>query len=72
MTHDIDMGLPRDLSRRQIRVFLDANAEDYDGPTALVEAADLAFDLPESWLDDPDHWIWDEAFEAHERARPKP
>lgn len=51
-------------TRRQVRNWMRRNAEDYDGPTALAEAANIALVLPYGAMDDPDHWIWDEAVEA--------
>lgn len=50
-------------SRAQMQQWMEANVSDYDGATALAEAADIYWDLPAHWLDDPDHWIWELAWE---------
>jgi hypothetical protein len=55
-------------TRRQVRNWLRLNAVDYEGATALAEAANTALSLPSGALDDPDHWIWDEALSALEGA----
>ena len=52
-------------TRRQVRNWMRRNAEDCDGPTALAEAANIALVLPYGAMDDPDHWVWDEAADAH-------
>lgn len=58
---------PNDLpTPRQLREWMEVNAEDYDGATALAEAADIHWDLPAWWLDDPDHWIWELASEVQD------
>ena len=53
-------------TRRQVRNWMRRNAEDHDGPTAVAEAASIALALPYGAMDDPDHWVWDEAFDAHQ------
>ena len=63
---DQQVAMPITASRRQVRNWMRLNAEDYDGPTQLVEAANIAFTLPCGAMDDPDHWIWDEALSARE------
>lgn len=42
-----------------IRGWMRANAQDYESATQLAEAAEADLDLPEHWLNDPNHWIWD-------------
>lgn len=59
---------PGAASRRQVRNWMRLNAEDHDGPTQLAEAANIALVLPCGAMDDPDHWIWDEACNALEVA----
>ena len=39
---------------------------EYENATVLAEAANVVFNMPQSWLDDPDHWVWDEALLAHD------
>lgn len=52
-------------SRREVRGWMLRNADDCDeGATMLAQSAAAALDLPESWLDDETHWLWDVAFEA--------
>lgn len=51
-------------SRSQVRNWMRQNVGDYDGATALAEAANTALSLPPDAMDDPDHWIWDEALLA--------
>lgn len=51
-------------TRRQVRAWMRSNAEDYDNATNLAEAANIDLDLPHGAMDDPDHWIWDEAVDA--------
>ena len=53
-------------TRRQVRNWMRRNAGDYDGPTTLAEVANIALVLPYGAMDDPDHWVWDEACDAHE------
>ena len=57
----------RNHTRAYVRQWMAANAADYDGYTALAEAANAALRLPEDCLDDETHWIWDEALLAIER-----
>ena len=52
---------PGKASRRQVRNWMRRNAEDYEGATALAEAANIVLFLPSDAMNDPDHWIWDEA-----------
>lgn len=55
-------------TRQQVRRWMGSNASDYDTATALAEAADAALDLPAGAMGDPDHWVWEEAMTAIERA----
>ena len=55
-------------SRRQVRSWMRANADDYDNMTELAEAANATLRIQDEAIDDEAHWIWDEAYEAmHER-----
>jgi hypothetical protein len=63
---DQQVAMPIAASLRRVRYWMRLNAEDYEGPTQLVEAANIALVLPHSAMDDPDHWIWDEALNAQE------
>lgn len=40
------------------------NAQDYESATAIAEGANAALDLPNGAMDDPEHWVWDEAVRA--------
>lgn len=54
-------------TRREVKAWMLRNADDCDeGCTRLVEAAAAGLDLPEQWLDDETHWLWDVAFEVNE------
>ena len=55
-------------SRRQVRAWMRNNASEYETATNLAEAANIALDLPYGAMDDPDHWIWDEAINAIEKT----
>lgn len=50
-------------TRQQVRSWMRRNADYYDTATAMVEAANAALDLPAGAMDDPDHWVWEEAAE---------
>lgn len=54
--------------RAPVRKWMDLHARDHKTATELAEAAAAAFDVDEEGgpLDDPDHWIWDEAVDAME------
>lgn len=59
------VGQPKPAAtRQQVRRWMRRNAADYDTATALVEAANVALDLPAGAMDDPDHWVWEEAAEC--------
>jgi hypothetical protein len=55
---------PLDTTRRQARRWMCTNAHDYETSTQLAEGANAALSFPPDALDDPDHWVWDEALEA--------
>jgi hypothetical protein len=57
---------PATARRRDVRRWMQHNAGDYDTATALAEAANAVFRLPDGGLDCETHWIWDEAAEAIE------
>ena len=46
-------------TKRAVKKWMIANADEYDTATQLAEAANIEFDMPESWLDDELHWIWE-------------
>ena len=48
-------------SRQAVRRWMRLNASDYETATNLAEAANAALDLPADWLNDSNHWVWDEA-----------
>lgn len=58
--------IPIAASRQQVCNWMRLNAEHYETATALAEAANVALALPCDAMDDPGHWIWDEAFNALE------
>jgi crotonobetainyl-CoA:carnitine CoA-transferase CaiB-like acyl-CoA transferase len=57
---------PTRADRSAMRRWMRLHADEHEGATALAEAASAAFDLPEDWLDDPTHWVWDMAAEETE------
>ena len=59
----IDSKVP---SKTKIRNWMLANAPEHEGPTQLVESANAHFDLPESWIGEETHWIWDLGADAYD------
>ena len=57
---------PPSARRRDVRLWMRHNADDYHTATDLAEAANAVFRLPDEGLDDETHWVWDEAMEAIE------
>ena len=57
----------RNHTRAYVRQWMVANIHEVDNYTLLAEAAADKLDLPQEWLDDETHWIWDEALLAIER-----
>lgn len=57
---------PPSATRRQVRSWMRRNAVDFETATALTEAANAAFELPEGAMDDEGHWVWEEAISALE------
>ena len=55
-------------TRHQAHQWMRRAAADYDNATNLAEAANVALHLPEGAMDDPDHWVWEEALCALEGA----
>lgn len=51
-------------SKAKVRRWMRLHADEYESATALVEGCNGALDLPQIWLDDPGHWIWDLAVEV--------
>lgn len=51
-------------SRVVIRQWMRAMAHEYETATKLAEAAATELGLPDEWLDDETHWIWDLAINA--------
>lgn len=47
---------------RQVKNWMFYHQNNYDNSTELAENACWENDC-DSWLDDPDHWIWDYALE---------
>jgi hypothetical protein len=47
--------------KRRIENWLDLNAGNHDCATHLAETAIDVLELPQAWLDDDTHWIWDSA-----------
>ncbi len=55
---------PPSARRRDVRRWMQHNADDYESATELAEAANAVFRLPDGGLDNETHWVWDEAAEA--------
>ena len=53
-----------EATRRQCRAWMQSNAEEYKCSTQIAEAANISLELPHGALDDPEHWVWDEAYLA--------
>lgn len=51
-------------SRKQVRSWMRENADEYETATELAEGANAALRLPQNYLDDSEHWVWDEAAAA--------
>ena len=51
------------LSRSAVRAWMKLNVGLSRTTTELAEQAVDFLDLPQEWLDDETHWIWDEAAE---------
>lgn len=58
------VGPAPDTPRRQVRSWMRTNADNYETATQLAEGANAALNLPQHWLDDCEHWVWDEAAKA--------
>lgn len=48
-----------------VKRWMRQNAKDFENATQLVEATQLVYDT-ETWVDDPNHEIWDWALEFYE------
>lgn len=58
-------SLPASIAtRKQVRNWMRRNADDNE--SLLAENAVAALNLPQSWLDDSTHWLWDEALAVAE------
>ena len=55
-------------TRRDVRRWMRASAEEYETSTQLAEGCCAAMDLPCGWLDDPTHWIWEDALDILDAA----
>ena len=51
------------LTQQSISSWMYGNAREYNCATALAEAAIDILGLPEEWLQDETHWIWDSALD---------
>lgn len=58
------VGPAPDATRRQVRSWMRANADEYETATEIAEGANAALRLPQHWLDDSEHWVWEEAMAA--------
>lgn len=54
------------IGKVQVRRWMNAIAKECETMTELVEAANIALDLPSAWLDDETHWIWEIAYQTME------
>lgn len=50
-------------TKAQVRSWMRRAVDDdeYDDCTSLAEGANAALELPPEAMDDPDHWVWEEA-----------
>ena len=50
-------------TKAQVLAWMRRAIEDdgYDDCTSLAESANAALELPPGAMDDPDHWVWEEA-----------
>jgi len=55
-------------SRRVVRAWM-RRADCDEGATVLAQTAAYEMDLPEHWLDDETHWLWDEALRVSEEEQ---
>jgi hypothetical protein len=51
------------FNQRSISSWMYGNAREYNCATALAEAAIDILGLPERWLQDEAHWVWDSALD---------
>lgn len=49
----------RGQSKAAVRRWMRLNADQYETATALVEGCNAALALPQAWLDDDGHWVWE-------------
>lgn len=49
----------REPSKAAVLRWMRQISNEYETATELVEACNAALDLPSSWLDDPDHFVWE-------------
>lgn len=49
----------RNPSKAAVRRWMRLHAEEYETATALAEGCNAALNLPQEWLDDSEHWVWD-------------
>lgn len=52
------------VSKQSVRIWMRANASDYETATQLAEAAVANFEFAGDPLGDETHWIWDLALDA--------
>lgn len=50
-------------NKTEVRRWMRLHASEYENATALAEGCNSALNLPQLWLDDPNHWVWDLAVE---------
>lgn len=50
---------PTAPSKAAVRRWMRLNAGEYETATELAEGCNAAFDLPQEWLDDESHWVWE-------------
>ena len=55
-------------SKAAVRRWMRLNAAEYETATELAEGCNAALDLPQEWLDDPEHWVWEIAITEIELA----
>lgn len=53
-------------TRLDVRRWMRTNASEYETATELAEAASVELCLPQDWIEEESHWVWDEAVLAHD------
>lgn len=54
-----EVVVEKGIERHHVRKWMRDNVADYDNETELVEGLMCSMNIPEKWLKDETHWIWD-------------